>query len=170
MIQEDRARVVHGQVYYQNRWMPAEKKAELEANRLGIIQKGLVQYNGEWIPIDDKVAMLSKNKNVDKATRKVVVNKTVNRQVYNVNVHNDNRNIQHTTNEHRHVHVDQELLQGYSQQHTGSRISQNMTPFLGEDAGKPAIEDKKQKNLPPPVSDEDWKDYDIWQDCPDEPA
>jgi hypothetical protein len=109
MTKEDRARVIQGHVLYQGRWMSMEQKMELEAARRKKIEQGFVHYQGEWMRIDEKLERIAphpKMEHVLQQPRQIIVNKTVNKQVYNIDHHTDNR----TFHEHRHVHVDGQML------------------------------------------------------------
>ena len=104
MNKEDKSRVVHGQVYYQNRWMPIEKKVALEEKDRKKIEEGFVRFQGEWISIEEKLARVSPQKQSD--PQQIVINQTYDQRTINV----DKR----VTHEHKHVHLDKETLAQYA--------------------------------------------------------
>ncbi len=101
---DDRARVVRGQVFYDNQWISIEEKEARENEFRKRIEQGYVIYQGEWMTIEDKLARVKAvHAPPQQATpQNVYYNPTINRQVYNV----DNRNYQQTNEQHRHVHLD----------------------------------------------------------------
>jgi hypothetical protein len=56
MNEEDRARVIHGQVRYKDEWIPLEDKARREIEFRRRVEQGYVLDNGEWITIADKIS------------------------------------------------------------------------------------------------------------------
>ena len=104
MNKEDKSRVVHGQVYYQNRWMPIEKKVELEIKDRKKIEEGFVRYQGEWITIEEKLARVSPPK--PQEPQQIHINQTYDQRTINV----DKR----VTHEHKHVHLDKDTLAEYA--------------------------------------------------------
>ena len=104
MNKEDKSRVVHGQVYYQNRWMPIEKKVKLEIKDRKKIEEGFVRFQGEWITIEEKLARVSPPK--PQEPQQIHINQTYDQRTINV----DKR----VTHEHKHVHLDKETLAEYA--------------------------------------------------------
>lgn len=105
MNKEDRSRVVHGEVFYQHRWMPIEKKMELEARDRKKIEEGFVKFQGEWITIEDKLARVVPQK---QEPQQVHIQQTYNQQTYNID-----RRVTHE-HEHKHLHLDAETLAAYA--------------------------------------------------------
>lgn len=144
MIREDKGRIVQGQVFYQNQWMPIERKVELEARNKKKIEEGYVLFQGEWITIDEKLARVTPQEPVKQGPEKVVYNQTVNRQTYNVH-HNqniDNRVIHE--HDHRHVHVDGQSLSNHVPDGL-RRVGQRDDPSLQYDNEKNTLEHKRQQ-------------------------
>ena len=100
MNKEDRSRVVHGEVFYQHRWMPIEKKIELEKKDREKIEKGFVKYQGEWITIEDKLARVTPQK---QEPQQINI-----QQTYNID-----KRVTHE-HEHKHLHLDAETLAAYA--------------------------------------------------------
>ena len=145
MIREDKGRIVQGQVFYRNQWMPIERKVQLEARNRKKIEEGYVLFQGEWITIEEKRARVTPQKPTVKGPEKVVYNKTINRQTYTVH-HNeniDNRVIHE--HDHRHVHVNGQTLSNLTREEQERiRQSQGAAPLrYGEEAH--GLEDQRQQ-------------------------
>jgi hypothetical protein len=107
MIKEDKARIIHGEVYYRNQWMPIAKKAAMVRKERKMIEQGLVHYQGEWIPIEEKLARVSPAP-MQQRPQQVIINQTYNQQTY------DQRTVhEHTVHEHKHLHLDADTLMAY---------------------------------------------------------
>jgi hypothetical protein len=105
MLTEERKNIIRGQVRSEKGWVPIEEKIRTESLRRKKIETGLVFFQGEWIAIEEKIARVAPATfSPPQAQQPVVVNKTVNKQTYNV--YNDNRTMNENIHEHRHVHVD----------------------------------------------------------------
>lgn len=104
MHTEERKNIIHGLVRSEKGWVSIEEKIRTEEQRRKKIEKGLVFFQGEWISIEEKIARVAPAAVQTQAQQPVVVNKTVNRQTYNV--YNDNRTVNENVHEHRHVHVE----------------------------------------------------------------
>ncbi len=146
MIKEDLSRVIQGHVFYQNQWMPIEKKVELETKRRKKIEDGFVYYQHEWITIEDKVSRVSSRSPTREEPKQTIINQTINRQVYNIHHHTDKRTIH---KEHKHVHLDANSFADYVKSKNGA-VSYSENPTLEEWHNQQAIEDGKteQKNIP----------------------
>ena len=127
MNKEDKNRIIHGQVYYQNRWMPIDKKLELEKQDRAKIEQGYVRYTGEWITIEEKLARTLPQQNQNIEPQQIVINQTYNQQTYNV----DKRTVHE--HDHKHIHVDAETLghyaksRSYLQPHDSNQAIENDT-------------------------------------------
>jgi hypothetical protein len=106
MLTEERKNIIRGLVRSEKGWVPIEEKIRTESLRRKKIETGLVFFQGEWIAIEEKIARVAPAtiSPPPQAQQPVVVNKTVNKQTYNV--YNDNRTMNENIHEHRHVHVD----------------------------------------------------------------
>ncbi len=105
MLKEDKARIIHGEVYYRNQWMPIVKKVDREKKRRKNIEQGLVFYQGEWITIEEKITRVSPvQQQQQQQPQQVTINQTFNQQTY------DQRT---TVHEHKHLHLDAETLTAY---------------------------------------------------------
>ena len=129
MNKEYKIRVVHGQVYYQNRWMPIEKKVELEAKDRKKIEEGFVRFQGEWITIEEKLARVSPPK--PQEPQQIHINQTYDQRTINV----DKR----VTHEHKHVHLDKETLAEYAK-NRGLLVSSSGNLSLGKGEEFQALE------------------------------
>jgi hypothetical protein len=108
---EERKNIIRGLVRSEKGWVPIEEKIRTDVMWRKKIEKGLVFFQGEWISIEEKIARVSPaTVSQPQAQQPVVVNKTVNKQTYNV--YNDNRTVHENVHEHRHVHVDPAQLGG----------------------------------------------------------
>lgn len=101
-MNDDKKRIIQGEVFYQNQWMSAEKKEALEKKRKKKIEEGYVFHHGEWITIAEKLARIAPAG----AQQNIIVNQTFNQQTYD----------QRTVHEHKHVHLDAETLGAYTRQ------------------------------------------------------
>jgi len=110
MNKEDRNRIIHGQVYYQGRWMSIDKKLELEKLDIDKVEQGYVRHNGEWITIDEKIARTVLHQQISEP-QQVYINQTYNQQTYNI----DKRTVHE--HDHKHIHVDTETLKLYAETH-----------------------------------------------------
>lgn len=133
MNKEDRSRVVHGQVFYNNRWMPIEKKVELEAKERKKIEEGFVRLHGEWITIEEKLARISPPK--PQEPQQIYINQTYDQRTYNVD-----RRVTHE-HEHRHLHLDAETLSDYAKSR-GRLVSSSENLSLGKGEDYQALEGK----------------------------
>jgi len=109
MIREDRARIIHGLVSRNGSWISIERKIELENQYRRRIEQGMVLFQGEWMSIDEKLRRVSPPP-AARQPPQTIVHTTVNRQVYNISRHTDNRT--YNVHEHRHVHLDRQALDG----------------------------------------------------------
>lgn len=134
MTREDRARVIQGYVQLGHQWVPIEQKAAEQERRAKKLRDGLVFFQGEWIPIADKVAR-TVQKPAPKAGPQHV---TINKQVYNVQVHADHRT---TYEDHKHVHVDSGALAEKIRQDQAGRLP-------GDKTGKIKGPDGEIRQLP----------------------
>jgi hypothetical protein len=124
MTKEEKANVIHGLVNCNGQWQPIDKKVAFEQDRRRKIEKGLVFCQGEWITIDEKIRrVVPKTPPAQKPAGPQQV--TINKNVYNVQYHTDNRQIQETSHEHKHVHVDSQEL--------AKRIQQDADQVIGSD-------------------------------------
>jgi hypothetical protein len=103
MNKEDKSSVVHGEVFYRNRWMPIEKKVDLEAQDRKKIEEGFVMFQGEWVTIEEKLARVFPPAPQKQEAQHIHVNQT-----YNI----DKRVIHE--HEHKHLHLDAETLAAYA--------------------------------------------------------
>ena len=157
MIREDRARVIHGMVQDRGRWISLERAEQQQSRLREMIEQGYVQFQGEWIPIDEKLRRLRLEEPSPAQPSQVTVNKTVNRQVYNVSNVTDNRTWNQNRHEHRHIHVDprqlgapeQRVIPGESPpRRLDQRKSSEGRLPPGEE--NPRLAHDGRKNLPPP--------------------
>jgi hypothetical protein len=150
MIREDKGRIVQGQVFYNNQWMPIERKIALEALNRKKIEEGYVLFQGEWIPIEEKLTRIRPPKPVRQAPEKVIYTKTINRQTYNVH-HSENidKRVIHE-HDHKHVHLDEQALSNYAQDRLNRIGNSNDPSSLKYKDGKQAIKNnlQKQKLIP----------------------
>ena len=133
MNQDERARVIHGQVVYKNQWVSIEEKQSRDKEFRKRIEQGYVLFQGEWITIDEKLARVTTAQTPAQQTQQTVYNNPViNRQVYNIQANTDNRSFTQKTEDHRHVHIDpasipppawEQQQQGFSQY-----LNQNYPP------------------------------------------
>ncbi len=150
MIREDKGRIVQGQVFYQNQWIPIERKIAFEAQNRKKIEEGFVLFQGEWISIDEKLARLKPPKPQKQSPEKVIYNQTVNRQTYNVN-HNeniDNRTIHE--HDHKHVHLDAQNASNYIRENLNRIMPSNDPSSLQYEDERQVIENNRphQKMIP----------------------
>ncbi|MBD3391059.1 MAG: hypothetical protein GF418_03300 [Chitinivibrionales bacterium] len=103
---DDRARVVRGQVFYRNQWVPVEEKEAGESEFRKRLQQGYVLYQGEWMTIEDKLARVrtAQAPPQQAGQHHYYYNPTIAGQVYNVQDQSDRRTYQQSSD--RHLHVD----------------------------------------------------------------
>ena len=144
MTREDRARVIQGYVQLGHQWVPIDQKVADQERRNKKLRDGQVFFQGEWIPIADKVARtVRKAAPAKKAGPK---NVTINKQVYNIQVHADHRT---TYEEHKHVHVDSEALAKKIKQDQAGRLPGGKTGKIkGPDGEIRQLPDGEVKRLP----------------------
>jgi hypothetical protein len=53
--QDERARVIHGQVKYKDEWIPIDEKAARETDFIRRVKQGFVKDGDNWIKIADKI-------------------------------------------------------------------------------------------------------------------
>ncbi len=150
MIDEDRKRIIHGQVLYNNRWMSIEKKIELESKDKKKIEEGFVCFQGEWITIEEKIARTKPQASPQQKEQSIVFNQTINRQTYNVN-HNeqiDNRVIHE--HDHRHLHLDEQSIARYNERNFHDALSHHRTTELDQREAKilAELDQRERKELP----------------------
>lgn len=157
MIREDRARVIHGMVQDRGRWISLERAEQQQSRLREMIRQGYVQFQGEWIPIDEKLRRLRLEAKSPEQPSQVTVNKTVNRQVYNVSNVTDNRTWNRNRHEHRHIHVDpRQLGAPEGRVIPGEPPPRRLDPRRSPDEALPPADEnarldhRKRKNLPPP--------------------
>lgn len=154
MTKEERANVIKGLVHYQGQWMPVERKLDHEAKRRKKIEEGLVFFNSEWMTIEEKLNIVSPPKNAPaKAAPAQPQQVTINKQVYNVQYHTDNRTVTENTHEHKHVHVDSADLAARIQAEGDPRIAPDDPAGLVNTRQFDALENKQKKKpqLPPNI-------------------
>lgn len=111
MLTEDTKNIIQGRVRSEKGWVSIEEKLRIEEQRKKKIKAGLVFFQGEWITIEDKIARVSPAPQaLPQEQQPMVVNKTVNKQTYNV--YTDNRTMNENIHEHRHVHIEPDQIGG----------------------------------------------------------
>ena len=133
MNKEDKNRIIHGQVYYQNRWMPVDKKLALEKLDKAKIEQGYVRYAGEWITIEEKLARTLPQQQGQE--QQIFINQTYNQQTYTV----DKRTVHE--HDHKHIHVDAEALDRYAKSRSDLQPHE-LYPALENDTAGTALENK----------------------------
>jgi hypothetical protein len=145
MTREDRARVIQGYVQLGHQWVPIDQKVADRERRNKKLRGGLVFFQGEWIPIADKVAR-TVPKPVPPARKAGPKHVTINKQVYNIQVHADHRT---TYEDHKHVHVDSEALaKKIKQDPAGSLPGDKTGKIKGPDGEIRQLPDGEVKRLP----------------------
>ncbi|MBN1307108.1 MAG: hypothetical protein JXA18_04270 [Chitinispirillaceae bacterium] len=140
MNAEEKRRVVRGEVFVDGRWVPIDKKYEIERQRWKKIEAGYVFYQGEWMTIDEKLRrVVPPEPPEEKRAATVVINQYDNRTVYNV----DNRTIHR--HEHRHVHIDKEGIEEYMCNRLPGELSAD-TPSIDADTKKRGALAGKKEN------------------------
>lgn len=107
MNQSDKWKVLRGEVFFEGRWVPIERKIDAENRRRKKIEAGYVFYHGEWITIEEKYARVVPGKPSAKQPETIVVNINDNRTFYTI----DNRTLHE--HQHRHLSLDKETLDNY---------------------------------------------------------
>lgn len=111
MQNDDKSKIIKGQVFYNSRWMTIEKKVSIEQRNRKKIEQGFVFYQGEWITIEEKCSLLSPSKQPEqKHQPSIVINQT-----FNIDKSNK-QTIHKHAHEHRHVHIDPEILNNHTQE------------------------------------------------------
>jgi hypothetical protein len=128
VTREERAQVIRGNVRHQGNWVPLARKTELQIERGKKIAAGLVEYNGGWVTIDQKMTLLGLKPSTPAAGPQVVIN-----QVYNI--HHDTRH------EHRHLHVSGNPM--------GITGGDGERPILPEDVSRDRLAAPDRRALPP---------------------
>ena len=132
---EERKNIIRGLVRSEKGWVPIEEKIRTDAMRRKKIEKGLVFFQGEWISIEEKIARVAPaTVSQPQAQQPVVLNKTVNKQTYNV--YNDNRTVHENVHEHRHVHIGPDQIGGVPREKlegsTGREITFDKKKQIGQ--------------------------------------
>ncbi len=143
MIKENRSRIILGQVFYQNQWMPIEKKIDLEAQRRKKIEEGYVFFQGEWIPLEEKLARISHTKIKKDKPQKVVYNQ----QTYNINQNQNFDNRVTHEHEHRHVHIDPQNIPNYTHEKTKNTLPSKEHNSLEAEERKQIQEKMSQQKM-----------------------
>ena len=144
MNAEEKRRIIRGEVFCEGRWVPIDKKYEIEQQRRKKIEAGYVFYQGEWISIDEKCArVLPPKPKEEKKSETIVINQYDNRTVYNV----DKRTTHH--HEHRHVNIDKDGLEEYIRNRLPEGNSEMVELIDEEKNNVSALPGKKKKNAIP---------------------
>ncbi|MBN1759849.1 MAG: hypothetical protein JW863_16095 [Chitinispirillaceae bacterium] len=142
MNTDEKRRVIHGEVFAEGRWVPIERKFEIEQQRRKKIEAGYVWYRGDWMTIDEKLRLVVPSKPPEeKSNPTIVINNYDNRTFSTV----DNRTVHHY--EHRHVHVDQQTLEGYMRNSLPDETSPEVKSLDSEVAQYKPLPDKKGKKM-----------------------
>jgi hypothetical protein len=133
MNQDERSRVIHGQVHYQDQWVLIEEKDAREREMRKRLDQGYVLFQGEWVTIDEKLARESAQSQPQMVQQNIYNNPVINPQVYNIQANTDSRSYSQTSEEQRHIHVSP----GESQPAMWEQQQQNFSQFLNQQFAQP---------------------------------
>ena len=156
MNRQEKQQIIHGNVFVDGRWVPIDQKVAIERERRKKIEAGYVYFQQEWMTIDEKLRRVHPPAPpAQKDAGTVIINNYDNRTFTNI----DKRTVHH--HEHRHVHLDQQTLEGYMRNRLPGETSPEVKSLDAEIVQHKALpgkkrnkmidnEGKNRKLLPPP--------------------
>lgn len=142
MNTHEKHRIIRGDVFVDGRWVPIHKKLEIDRQRRKKIEEGYVFYRGEWMTIKEKLLrVLPPKASEEKRPSSIVINNYDNRSYSTI----DQRTVHH--HEHRHVHVDGELLGEYVNGHLPQEASPAVHSIDSDKRKRKALSGSKKKKM-----------------------